>query len=233
MSVSVWFFPDWRAGGHGITNVYHAIADSVNTFFYMIGGGNEQFTGMGIKKLMEHAANFGFGSQSGIDIPGEAEGFLPSKEWKLEKKGEIWYIGDTYHAVIGQGDFLATPLQIARATAVFANEGYLVTPHLNIDLETEKKKIVDDETVKIISDAMRGTVTYGSAKFLGTLPVTSAGKTGTAQWSNESANHSWFTGFAPFEDPEVVITVLIEEGDDSYLAVRTTHDILDWWFTKD
>ena len=230
--IGPWFFPDWRASGHGKTDVYHAIADSVNTFFYMIGGGNESFTGLGIEKLMEYTALFGFGSPSGLDVPGEAKGFLPSKEWKRQAKGEIWYIGDTYHVAIGQGDFLTTPLQIARATAVFANGGNLVTPHLAQNAGLQSDKIVPDDTVSIVREGMRRTVSYGSARSLRSLPVSAAGKTGTAQWSTTRPHHSWFTGFAPFEEPEVVITVLIEEGGDDYLAVPVAKDILNWWFAQ-
>ncbi|PJE74716.1 penicillin-binding protein 2 [Candidatus Uhrbacteria bacterium CG10_big_fil_rev_8_21_14_0_10_41_26] len=229
--VSLWFFPDWRAGGHGTTNVYWAIADSVNTFFYIIGGGYQDFDGLGIEKMMEWAAKFGFGDQTGLDIPGEADGFLPSPEWKWETKGEQWYIGDTYHVAIGQGDLLATPLQIARLTAVFANKGYLVEPRLNSEKEIKIQQLIDENTATVVRDAMRYTVTGGSAQSMLTVPVEVAGKTGTAQWSTVGIPHSWFTGFAPFEDPEIVLTVLIEEGGDDYLAVPVAKDILNWWFS--
>lgn len=228
--VGLWFFPDWRPGGHGPTNVYHAIADSVNTFFYMIGGGNETFQGMGVERLMEHARTFGFGEKTGIDLPGEVDGFLPSKEWKLQTKDEVWYIGDTYHVSIGQGDFLSTPLQIARSTAIFANGGHLVTPHVNKEAPIESEQIIQDEVVDIIANAMRLTVTNGSATSLQSIPVAVAGKTGTAQWSSTKPNHSWFTGFAPFENPTTTITVLIEEGGDASLAIPVTLDILNYWF---
>ncbi|MDP2631518.1 MAG: penicillin-binding protein 2 [Candidatus Uhrbacteria bacterium] len=232
LRIGLWFFPDWRAGGHGVTNVYHAIADSVNTFFYMIGGGFEDFEGLGIERMMEYASIFGFGSQTGIDIPGEAIGFLPSKEWKLAEKGEMWYIGDTYHAAIGQGDFLVTPLQIAMSTSVFANGGNLVTPHLNSEIVSDLIQIVPDDVVRVLQDAMRRTVTYGSATSMQMVPVPVAGKTGTAQWSSVKPDHSWFTGFAPYDDPEIVITVLMEEGGGDYLAVPVARDILMWWFSN-
>jgi penicillin-binding protein 2 len=232
LRVGVWFFPDWRAGGHGVTNVYHAIADSVNTFFYMIGGGYNEFTGLGVTTLMDYAALYGFGTESGIDIPSEADGFLPSKDWKLETIGEQWYIGDTYNTSIGQGYFLTTPLQITRATAVFANGGNLVTPKLNTAKETESVNIVDAETTQVIKDAMRQTVTYGSASSMQSVSVPVAGKTGTAQWSNEKSPHSWFTGFAPFDEPEIVITVLVEEGSDASLAIPISREALNWWFAN-
>jgi penicillin-binding protein 2 len=225
-----WFFPDWRVGGHGVTNVYHAIADSVNTFFYLIGGGNETFDGMGIETLMDYAETFGLGIETGIDLPGEADGFLPTKQWKLETIGEQWYIGDTYNASIGQGYTLVTPLQMARNTAIFANGGALVTPHLLIKDTFEPEQVTDEKTISIIREAMRRTVTYGSASYLQGVVVPVAGKTGTAQWSSTQPDHSWFTGFAPYEDPELVITVLIEEGGDRGLAIPVTYDILNWYF---
>lgn len=128
LQIGQWFFPDWQAGGHGVTNVRKALAWSVNTFFYYIGGGYNDFIGLGVEKIVSYLKEFGLGNKSNIDIPGEVEGFLPSKEWKLETKGEKWYVGDTYNLSIGQGDLLVTPLQIANMTAVVANGGTLYQP---------------------------------------------------------------------------------------------------------
>lgn len=225
------FFPDWRAGGHGVTNVYHAIADSVNTYFYMIGGGNEGFKGLGVEKLMDWARKFGLGTKTGIDLPGEADGFLPSKQWKKETKGEDWFLGDTYNASIGQGDILVTPLQMVRGTAVVANGGLLVTPHLVIGAGSSAVRVADERTEDIIRDAMRTTVTNGTAASLQSLPVQAAGKTGTAQWNVNKVPHSWFTGFAPFQNPTITIAVIIEEGGDTSLATPVARDILQWYFT--
>ncbi len=224
------FFPDWRPAGHGITNVYHAIADSVNTFFYMIGGGYDTFKGLGIDRLMSWAATFGFGSKSGLDVPGEAAGFLPSPAAKLDATGEPWYIGDTYNVSIGQGDFLVTPLQIARATSVFANDGVEETPHLKLDSPQPEKRVVSSEVTQVIKDAMRQTITNGSATSMQSVPVAVAGKTGTAQWSHTSPPHSWFTGFAPYDNPEITITTVIEEGGNAALAIPVSREILDWYF---
>lgn len=230
-SVGPYFFKDWKAGGHGVTDVYHAIADSVNTFFYIIGGGNETFDGLGLERLMNYAAKFGFGSKTGIDLPTEADGFLPSKKWKQDTYGEQWYIGDTYNVSIGQGNLIVTPLQIARSIAVFANGGYLIRPKLVASTETPSQ-IAPMETVQIIRDAMRQTVTNGTAKSLQDLPVEVAGKTGTAQWSSTKTPHAWFVGFAPYNQPTLSVTVLVEEGSDDYLAVPIARDIFNWWFTK-
>lgn len=225
-------FPDWRKNGHGFTNVTHAIADSVNTFFYIIGGGDGNTQGLGLERLMQYAGLFGFGAKTGIDIPTEADGFLPSKAWKEATKGEPWYVGDTYNVSIGQGDFLVTPLQMNRATSVFANGGYLVTPHLRQAQTTESKKILPDDVLSVVRDGMHQTITYGSATLLQSLPVSSAGKTGTAQWAIGRAPHTWFTGFAPFENPEICVTVLVEEGATSYFATPIAYDVFAWYFAN-
>ncbi len=226
------FFPDWRPGGHGYTNVYWAIADSVNTFFYIIGGGNEAFNGLGVERLMAYASKFGLGSKSGVDITGESDGFLPSKEWKQEVKGEPWYIGDTYNVSIGQGDILVSPLQMARGTAAIANGGELVTPHFVVGDEKPKERIIESDVATIVRDAMRQTVTVGTARSLSTLPVPAGGKTGTAQWNANKPPHSWFTGFAPFDNPTITIAVLVEEGGNVTAATPIARDILDWYFNR-
>ena len=226
------FFPDWLAGGHGATNVRKAISMSVNTFFYYICGGKDSFTGMGIAKMDEWLNRFGFGFATGLDIPGEADGFVPTPEWKQEKKNERWYVGDTYNLSIGQGDLLVTPLQIALSTAEVANGGYKVIPHVSSDVKTTitGEILAPKEDIETVRLGMRDTVLSGSGRALAAMPVNVAGKTGTAQWSSEKPNHAWFTGFAPFNDPEVVVTVLLEQGDEgSRTAVPVVKEILQAW----
>jgi penicillin-binding protein 2 len=242
LRVSSWFFPDWLVGGHGWTNVTEAIADSVNTFFYIIGGGYDDFKGLGLEGLVKYAKLFGFGEKLGIDLPHEADGFLPSEEWKEKTKGEQWYIGDTYHLAIGQGDLLVTPLQIAAATAVFGNGGTLYAPHLlgaveSVEQPKEnyliRKNLVSEKNIDIVRAGMRQTVLSGSAEKLLDLPVTSAGKTGTAQWSQTKSPHAWFTSFAPYENPEVVVTVLVEEGEGgSRISLDIAREFLWWYFSR-
>ena len=224
-------FKDWKA--HGWTDLRKAIADSVNVYFYTIGGGYNNQQGLGIKKISEYLLRFGWGDILGIDIIGEKGGLIPSPKWKKETKGENWYIGDTYLTSIGQGDILVTPLQIAAATAVFANGGTLFTPHFaakqNNAPKITRRNFVSSENIDIIREGMRRAVTSGSSRFLSDLPYTVAGKTGTAQTAR-ARNHAWFTGFAPYENPEVAITVLLEEGESSNYAVRAAKDILDAYF---
>lgn len=244
LRIGQWFFPDWKAGGHGQTDARKAIAESVNTYFYYIGGGYQDFQGLGIERMMSYFKAFGLGQQTGIDLPGEASGFLPSKEWKEEKKNEMWYIGDTYHVAIGQGDLLVTPLQVAYYTAFFANGGQFYRPHLlKAMLSPEGKQIdlpdnnliggskIKPADVEVVREGMRQGVTAGSSIRLNSLPVEAAGKTGTAQWSSKKAPHAWFTGFAPYDQPEIVLTILVEEGEEgSRVAVPIAYDFMKWYF---
>lgn len=242
LRIGQWFFPDWKAGGHGVTDARKAIAESVNTYFYIIGGGFDTVTGLGVERISDYALRFGFGSPTGIDLPNEGDGFLPSKEWKEEVKGERWYVGDTYHLAIGQGDFLTTPLQMAVATAVIANGGSKVTPYVMEQADGFAQKLIshpdpvpiqdlDTYALTIVRQGMRETITIGSARSLSTLSEAVAGKTGTAQTPGDRPYHSWFTGFAPYENPNLVLVVLVEEGGESNdAAVPLARTIFDWWF---
>ncbi|MBI4713683.1 penicillin-binding protein 2 [Candidatus Uhrbacteria bacterium] len=240
LRINEWFFPDWKSGGHGITDVRKAIAESVNTFFYIIGGGFDEWIGLGVDRITNYASRFGFGKPTGIDLPSEADGFLPSKEWKEEVKGERWYVGDTYHLAIGQGDFLTTPIQMAHATGVIANNGLDVRPHVlekinDVPLETSTTTLesLDSYSLSVVRHGMRRAVTDGSARLLSILPVSVAGKTGTAQAPGHEKYHSWFTGFAPYENSEIALTIIIENGGESTdAAVPLAREIFYWWFTE-
>ncbi len=246
LRIGEWFFPDWKAGGHGITDVKNALAFSVNTFFYYIGGGYGDFKGMGLTGLVKYSKLFGLGEKAGIDLNGEAAGFVPTSAWKEQTKNEPWYIGDTYHFAIGQGDVLVTPLQVADYTAAIANGGTLYRPHLvskildsnnqvvqDIEPVIIRNNFIDANNINIVREGMRQTVVVGSGRALSFLPVTMAGKTGTAQWSSKKAPHAWFIGFAPYEKPELAITILVEEGvEGSTIAVPMARDILNWYFSQ-
>ena len=247
--IGQWFYPDWKGGGHGITNVYKAIAESVNTYFYIVSGGFEDMKGLGVDRLKQYYERFGLGKITGIDMPGEGKGFVPNPDWKEKTKGEPWYIGDTYHLGIGQGDLSVTPLQIHMTTAYFANGGYDMTPHVVLATEngdTKERHVVvfpqhvqgigSEKNIAVVRNALHQTVLSesGSARMLQSLPVSAAGKTGTAQWSLDKHPHVWFTGWAPFDKPEVAITVLLEEGEDPSLpAVQISRSILSWYFGTD
>ena len=245
LRIGQWVFPDWKAGGHGQTNVRKALAESVNTFFYYIGGGYKDFKGLGVDGLVKYAKLFGLGEVTGIDLPGERAGFVPTAAWKEETKNEAWYIGDTYHFAIGQGDVLVTPLQVANYTAAIANGGTLYEPHLvskvlnsnnqvikDIKPVVIRQNLIDPANLEIVREGMRQTVTAGSARSLNTLPVAVAGKTGTAQWSTKKGPHAWFIGFAPYDKPQLAIMVLVEEGvEGSTIAAPIAKDILNWYFS--
>lgn len=246
LQIGQWSFPDWKAGGHGLTDVKKAIAESVNTFFYYIGGGYNNFPGLGMDKIIKYFALFGLGEKTGIDLPGEASGFLPTPAWKERVKDEQWYIGDTYHVSIGQGDLLTTPLQVANYTAAIANGGTLYQPHLVKNVLNEKLEVIkeqppeiirdqfiDPEILAVVREGMRQTVLNGSARSLQSVPVAVSGKTGTAQWSSVKANMAWFTGFAPSDNPQIAITILVEEGGEgSSIAVPIANQILSWYFRE-
>jgi len=243
IQVGPWFFPDWKAGGHGVTDVKKSIAESVNTFYYTIGGGNGNIDGLGVDKIGEYLKMFGISKPLGVDLPGEGAGFIPSREWKEETKKERWYIGDTYNLSIGQGDLLVTPLQIANITATIANGGTVYQPHLLkalMDPVTKKETLIekkvllsnfiDPRNFSVVRAGMRDCVLKGSCRRLALLPVGVAGKTGTAQWNSNRDNHAWFTSFAPYDNPQIVLTVLVEEGKEgSEAAVPVAYDFYQWW----
>lgn len=247
IKIGEWEFPDWKKGGHGVTNVIKAIAESVNTFFYAIGGGYKNVKGLGPDLMKKYLEKFMFGKPVEIDITGTSEGSIPDPEWKERVKNEEWYLGDTYHMAIGQGDVLITPLQMANALQAIANGGTMYKLHflkaiMNSDgqikseksAEVVKKDIISAKTMDIIRQGMRQTVLAGSGRSLQSLPVPAAGKTGTAQFGpNNEKKHAWFTTFAPYDNPEIAMVVLLEgAGEGSDFAVPVARDTLQWYFTR-
>ena len=240
-----WTFDDWTA--HGFVNMTEAIARSSNVYFYTVGGGFEARKGLGIDRLVEALRAFGFGSASGIDLPGEATGRVPTPQWKEETIGEAWFIGDTYNLSIGQGNFGVTPLQLATATAAVANGGTLYRPYvLDAVLATDgsvaeqKEPSVlsvvpfDASALETVRKGMRIAVTapYGTNRSLAGLPIAAAAKTGTAQFGNEGKTHAIVTAFAPYDDPEIAIAVVLEGGGNSPEATRVAKEILEWYATQ-
>lgn len=240
----IYNFPDWKT--HGPVNIYSAIAQSCDIYFYTLGGGYGDFKGLGIDRLEKYLKLFGFGKTTGIDLPNEKTGFVPDVDWKKETKKEDWYIGDTYHLSIGQGDLTATPLQMAVLTATIANGGIvwqsqivdkIIDSAKNTikDIEPAGRKIdfISEENFGIIREAMRQTILSGSAQYLRDLTVEVAGKTGTAQTSANSPTNAWFTAFAPYRNPEIVLAILVEGGGEgSSAAVPIAKETLKWYFNK-
>lgn len=250
-SVSYNFY-GWKRTGLGPMNVRSAIAESSDIFFYVVSGGHPSspVKGLGIERLARWYRRFGVGAQTGIDLAGEKPGLVPDPAWKTQhfKNNRIlsqWYLGDTYHVGIGQGDMLVTPLQVAVWTAAVANGGTAYRPTLlrsvadgsgreifKSNPEPLVVRVASEHTVKVVQEGMRQTVLSGSGRQLMDLSVSSAGKTGTSQFdgSDPSRTHAWFTAYAPFENPEVVVTVLVEAGGEGHAAaVPIAKDILSWW----
>lgn len=226
-------FRDWRPQGHGRTDIYHAISDSVNTFFYMLGGGYQSYEGLGIGRIEEYIQMFGISEPTGIDFGSEPSGTIPTPEWK-ERVFEdgVWRLGDTYNTSIGQFGFQVTPLQMTRAFAAIGNKGTLVTPLLikGTPLSKRTTENISDEHYIIIHQALRETITKGSGRILNVPYVTIAGKTGTAQVGvNNEFFNSWIVGFFPYENPQYSFSIAMEraprESEES--ASRAMRKFLD------
>ena len=234
----VYKFHDWTT--HGWTDLRQAIARSCNVYFYRLGGGYEDQTGLGPSRIKKYLEFFGWGETTQIDLRGEAEGLIPDPDWKKEVIGEPWWDGDTYYLAIGQGYILATPLQVAAAFGAIANGGILYQPQIVqrvLDGEEKQPQVIrenfiDPENLQIVREGMREAVVYGSSVLLNSLPVQAAAKTGTAQTGQEEVYHNWVTVFAPYQDPEIVLTVLIENVRGLQSAVLpVAQTVLNWYFS--
>lgn len=239
-------YKDWKELGW--VDMRRAIALSANVYFYTIGGGYRDIKGLGIKRIKRFLEIFGWGETLGIDLPGEIKGLIPDPETKkiIRPNDPIWRIGDTYITSIGQGDIQTTPLQLAASIAAIANDGTLWRPRLAKAVVDEERNVVEEfkpriirgglaarESFKVVREGMRQAVTDGSAKALADLFFTVAGKTGTAQTGVYGKNHGWFVGFAPYENPEIVVAVLVEEGTGGTTdAVPIAKEILYHYFTS-
>ncbi|MCX6810573.1 MAG: penicillin-binding protein 2, partial [Candidatus Berkelbacteria bacterium] len=240
-------FPDWKYHT-GMTDVERAIAESNDIFFYALAGGYDKIKGLGVDKIDKYLSLFGFGSKTGIDLPSEATGLVPTPAWKKQTRGEGWYIGDTYHLGIGQGDLLVTPLQMLGALSAISNGGNIITPQLVKEItnsdgkiiktfipQIRKQNIVSAASITTVQAGMRQAVTSssGSGRLLQNLPVTSAAKTGTAQFMNNQKEHAWFEAYAPYDNPQIAIMVMIEGGGEGYTASEpVADDILQYYFSQ-
>lgn len=206
-------FVDWKA--HGWVDARRAIAVSSDVYFYAVGGGYGDFVGLGIERLKYWYDAFGFTSKTGIELAGEAEGFVPTPEWKEERFGDPWRIGDTYNTSIGQYAMQTTPLAAVRATAAVANGGMLVRPTLIKDAPLAGQSMaISKEALRVAQDGMRRAVTEGTAGGLNDIRfVNIAAKTGTAQTGvNKEFYNSWIVGYFPYEKPKYAFAVVMERG---------------------
>ena len=217
-------FHDWTV--HGWIDMRTAIAVSSDEYFYTIGGGYGGQAGLGITKIDEYASRFGIGTTTGIDLPGEKAGVIPSPAWKAIQfpNDPTWRLGDTYHSAIGQYGFLITPVQAVRYAAALANGGKLFVPHLVASTTPNYTTVgIPDADLEVVREGMRLAVT--SPRSDATVPqlyipgIDIAAKTGTAQIGthNQYVN-SWSIGFWPATDPKYAYAVVLEQGPSTETA---------------
>ena len=232
-------------------------------FYYLGGGFPDFMTGLGSERLAKWMRLYGFGELTGVDLPGEVAAFVPDEQWKRLTKAESWTTGDSYNMAIGQGDVLGTPMQVLVSTAAVANGGYVVKPQFvqqtvdtqnrvqwQYEPETQERLPVDPGLLAYVQKGMWYAVngvagTAGNSRVEG---ITVAGKTGTAEFCaydrelqdctdrDDKGNlpfHAWYTAYAPYENPEIVVTVFVYSGGEgSAVAIPVAQEILDAWFNE-
>lgn len=248
--------------GHGFHPVRDALAVSDDIFFYLVGGGYpNRYTGLGSKLIGDYARSFGLGAATGIELLGEAHGLVPDSRWKRLNYAENWLTGDTYNISIGQGYILATPLQMTNVVAAVANRGYLWKPQLVDTITDDEGNVVrsfepvllaeapvDAVNLDVVREGMYGAVNWsnGTATSVRVPGVIVAGKTGTAEFFRDAdkdgkedrddkdnlPTHAWFAAFAPYVDPEIVISVFIANGGEgSAVAAPVANTVLNAYFS--
>lgn len=228
-------YRDWKAGGHGYVDLHKSLVISCDTYYYGLA------VDLGIDNIFNFISHFGFGKKTGIDIEGERTGLLPSSEWKMKRFKQKWYVGDTVSVGIGQGYNLATPLQLAVATATIANSGTQMRPQLVRQIENSKTNVITlrpaetvsalpikPENLVLVRNALVDVTRPGgtAARASAGAPYTMAGKTGTAQVvgmkqgekyvesrvAERHRDHAIFIAYAPADDPKIAVAVLVENG---------------------
>src|SRR6185295_15279167 len=221
-------FKDWKPGGHGPMDIRQALVHSCDVFFYTVG------QRIGIDMIASFASQFGLGRETGIELPSERAGIVPSTAWKAKVRHEPWWPGETVSASIGQGYVSVTPLQMAHLTATVGNGGAIFRPRLIRGMTERATGIyhelqsvefgrlsIKSETVNLIQQAMAGVVTHGTATRAKSSLVTIAGKTGTAQMvglrvgpeenvPKKLRDHAWFVSYAPVDAANIAVVVLVE-----------------------
>jgi penicillin-binding protein 2 len=238
---------DWAV--HGVEDFVQGLANSCDVYYYILGGGHGDRQGLGLDRLGQYARLMGYGAVTGIDLPGEEIGQVPTEPWKVVNFGERWLTGDTYNLSIGQGFMLATPLQVANVTNALANGGSVVQPHLGrmvTDSEGHVLRTIEPAPVRslglrpdvlaIIKDGMEAVLATDQAREFRLSDVRTAGKTGTAEFPgplDDRGNlptHGWYTTYGPLDRPEVSVTVFVEHGAGPSNAVPISQQIMRWYF---
>lgn len=233
------YFKCWQKHGHGTVSLHKGIVQSCDVYFYNVGNRT------GIDKLAFYAEMAGMGSRTGIDLPHEASGTVPSTRWAARTYRRKWYAGETISVSIGQGALTVTPLQLAAAEAGVAMGGVWYKPHLvkGAKIPAPRTWALSPDNVQKVVDGMYGVVNEGGTGVRARLPgIEVCGKTGTAQLaSNEflkgkTAEHlkdnAWFVGFAPRQAPEIAVVALFENGEHGQLAAPIVRDVLKAYFDK-
>lgn len=241
--------PDW--GVLGVLDFVQGLAQSCNVYFYTLGGGYGEIEGLGSQRLARYARLLGYGQPTGIDLPSEAAGRVPSADWKLTNFGEVWLPGDTYNMAIGQGFVLVTPLQIANVTNAIATGGTVYQPRVVRSLLASEGRPLPGagprvlrrvslraETLAAVRDGMVAALGTPQASPYQIPGIQVAGKTGTAEFPGPkdakgiSPTHGWFTAYAPAEDPRVSVTVFVERGGGPGDALPLAMEILREYFAR-
>ena len=251
-----WVMRDWAA--LGTMDFYRGLAMSSDVYFYYLSGGyfqggEELFEGLGVERLSAYAREYGLGSLTGIDLPGEAAGLVPDPAWKEATFGEsaVWTLGDTYNFGIGQGFLTVTPMQLLVAVAAIANGGDVLVPRTLERVVDEQGNVlqqmsrevshtlnISQRNLGIMQEALRQAADYGPARTGASRFVTIAGKTGTAEFGQPLADgtypnsHAWYTAYAPFDDPEIAVVVFLEQGVGSTNAGPVAKQIFDYYFDR-
>jgi penicillin-binding protein 2 len=231
----------WKRGGHGWVDMHKALAESCNVYFYTLG------KKLGIEPITEYGSVFGLGRPTGIDLPGEESGILPSSEWKMKVQRERWYPGDTISVAIGQGLLAVTPVQMATVISAIATGGEMPVPHMLTRDSFESRKLpISSSTMEVVRDSLRLAVTAGTGRAATGGKFTVSGKTGTAQVYKHSAgidsdklpkeerDHAWFVGYAPADEPQIAFAVILEHGGHGgRTAAPVVRKVLEAYFEED
>jgi penicillin-binding protein 2 len=247
------YFKCWVGkGGHGMVDIAKAIYQSCDVFFYTLADR------LGIDRIHQYATEFGLGEKTGIDLPNETTGLIPSEKWKVRNFRQKWYAGETISVGIGQGAVTVTPVQLARAIAAVATGGQLRQPHVAFpddlarlgrpvsqDFNRPRQIKLDPANWEIITDAMAEVVNpIGTAPSAHLQGVDFAGKTGSSQTisnatkaklgaeGNKFKDNGWFVGFAPRRNPEVIVSVLMVGGEHGYYAARVAAQVVRAYLEK-
>jgi len=216
-----WHFGCWQKQGHGTLSLHRALVESCDVYFYELG------KRLGIDKIASYARMFGLGRETGLKMVKERSGVIPDTKWKLEKRRQPWYLGETFNASIGQGYVATTPFQIAQMMSIVATGGYIYSPSLlKVDTKPEplRRLPVRQETFDEVKKALSGVVNEngGTGWAAKSSMVNICGKTGTAQvvgvkkdskyLAETFRDHAWFVAFAPYEAPKIALSVMVEHG---------------------